>query len=266
MNKKDSITTFNKEVSAWYDSPVGRAVQVDLQNYIAARIQNTFGYYAVELGIQHSQSLLQHTRINYHFRFAAQHEASLVDCVSSLKALPIECSSVDLVVANHVLDLSHDPHQALREIDRILMPDGECILIGFNPMSVAGLRHLLRRRRYEITLDTFYTQKRVKDWFSVLGFSIKDEQRMGYQCFGAGKFIQRNTAFLERLGQRWGLPLSRIYVLHLKKTMVTLTPTRSFQRPSILTPVTGMASNVHTKKPSPAQREQIEHEPSPENR
>ena len=38
--------------------------------------------------------------------------------------LPFESQSIDLVVLPHVLEFSDNPHQVLREVERILRPEG----------------------------------------------------------------------------------------------------------------------------------------------
>jgi len=44
--------------------------------------------------------------------------------------------------------LARDPHLALREVERVLMPEGRVVIVGFNPASLWGLRqHLGRWRR-----------------------------------------------------------------------------------------------------------------------
>jgi hypothetical protein len=53
------------------------------------------------------------------------------------------------VVLPHTLELARDPHQTLREVERVLVPEGRVVITGFNPASLWGLRqragHLRRR-------------------------------------------------------------------------------------------------------------------------
>lgn len=244
MNKPKSIKTFNHELEQWYNSYFGEALQSQLQRCITRFIEQSFGYYAVEFGLSHKHSLLAESRVKHRFCGVTNlsNQATKQSFVTGLAALPVEGASVDLVIANHVLEMSTTPHQVVREIDRILTPDGECVLIGFNPISLMGLRHFLRP--YEN--HAFYTQKRVKDWFSVLGFEVKQTQTLSYQPHWAGHFIYKKTQCLERWGQRWSLPFGRIYVLHLKKCTTPLMPTLRFKAPRILTPAQGMAVNAHS--------------------
>jgi SAM-dependent methyltransferase len=64
-------------------------------------------------------------------------------------ALPFPNHSLDLVVLPHALELARDPHLTLREVERVLVPEGRVVITGFNPLSLWGLRqhagHLRRR-------------------------------------------------------------------------------------------------------------------------
>ena len=52
-----------------------------------------------------------------------------------LRRLPFPNQSLDLVVLPHTLELTRDPHQALAEVERVLMPEGRVVILGFNPTS-----------------------------------------------------------------------------------------------------------------------------------
>jgi ubiquinone/menaquinone biosynthesis C-methylase UbiE len=62
-------------------------------------------------------------------------------------ALPFDSASLDLVVLPHTLELASDPHQTLREVERVLVPEGRVVIVGFNPASLWGLRQGLGRVR-----------------------------------------------------------------------------------------------------------------------
>jgi ubiquinone/menaquinone biosynthesis C-methylase UbiE len=44
------------------------------------------------------------------------------------------------VVLPHTLEFSADPHHVLREVERVLVPEGRVVISGFNPASLWGLR------------------------------------------------------------------------------------------------------------------------------
>ena len=58
--------------------------------------------------------------------------------------LPLASQSVDLVVLPHVLEGHPNPHDVLREVERVLMPEGQVVISGFNTASLWRVRQLLR--------------------------------------------------------------------------------------------------------------------------
>ena len=75
-------------------------------------------------------------------RCAHQHAAAAqsVALHCDFDALPFANHSLDLVVLPHALELARDPHLTLREVERVLVPEGRVVIIGFNPASLWGLR------------------------------------------------------------------------------------------------------------------------------
>ncbi len=56
-----------------------------------------------------------------------------------LLELPFESQSVDLIVMPHTLEFTADPHGLLREVERVLIPEGRLVIIcGFNSLQPVG--------------------------------------------------------------------------------------------------------------------------------
>lgn len=120
--------------------------------------------------------------------------------------LPFASQSIDLVALPHVLEFTDDPHEVLREVARVLMPEGRLIITGFNPLSLWGMRQGMRRLGTESFLPAqsqMIAFTRLKDWLKLLGFDIV-RGRFGCYCppNRSDKWLQR-TAFMEKAGDRW---------------------------------------------------------------
>ena len=63
-----------------------------------------------------------------------------VAVINGYEELPFATHSIDLVVMPHILEFAEDPHQVLREVERVLVPEGHVVITGFNPASLWGLR------------------------------------------------------------------------------------------------------------------------------
>jgi len=71
------------------------------------------------------------------FRFTAG--SGRVQVETDYTALPFAAASIDLVLLPHVLEFASNPHQVLREVERVLVPEGQVVIAGFNPISLFGL-------------------------------------------------------------------------------------------------------------------------------
>ena len=55
-----------------------------------------------------------------------------VAVIHRYEELPFATHSIDLVVMPHILEFTEDPHQVLREVERVLVPEGHVVITGFN--------------------------------------------------------------------------------------------------------------------------------------
>lgn len=139
-------------------------------------------------------------------------------------ALPFDSQSLDLVVLPHALELARDPHLALSEVERVLMPEGKVVIIGFNPASLWGLRqhggrllHRLGGGRDEglflPTAGDFIAYRRLRDWLRLLSFEVETGRFGCYRpALRSQKWLAR-YGWMETLGDRWWPVFGAVYLL-----------------------------------------------------
>ena len=94
--------------------------------------------------------------------------------VSQYEELAIATQSVDVVYCPHVLENSADPHAILREIERILTPEGYLVVTGFNPWGWSNLlRYWYGLFDADPWLQHWLSYARVSDWLKLLDFDVK---------------------------------------------------------------------------------------------
>lgn len=208
----------------WLDTPQGQYILQWEQRKADQIVADIFGYNALQLGMpQHD--FLAASRIPLRQRLA--HEGP-VDTHCDLSELPIASASVDLVVLPHVLEFYPDPHQILREIERILIPEGQLVVLGFNPISLWGLyRHLPQRERSFPWDGHYLSVARLKDWLRLLGMEL---DRGAFGCYAPAfhdqTWLQR-ARFMELAGDRWWGFAGAVYLVRAIKRvrgMRLLTP------------------------------------------
>ncbi|WP_374627762.1 methyltransferase domain-containing protein [Pandoraea sp.] len=140
--------------------------------------------------------------------------------VSRFDELPIATASTDLVVLPHVLEFAENPHDILREVERILVPEGQVIITGFNNLSLWGAREELGRLAGSPFLPPgadLIAFTRLKDWLKLLSFDI-DRGRFGcYRPPLRGEHWLQRFEFMEPAGDRWWPIFGALYAVRAVK-------------------------------------------------
>src|SRR3981081_1120128 len=126
-------------LSWWFSTPQGTYVlDWELAQFDSA-VDDVFGFRALQIGVPEIDFLRQN-RIPSRFALALEPGAALA---ADPLQLPLASQSVDLVALPHVLEFHHNPHDVLREVERVLMPEGHLVISGFNPASLWRLKQML---------------------------------------------------------------------------------------------------------------------------
>lgn len=196
----------------WLDTPPGRYLMAWEQACFDRAVADIFGFHALQLGLPELPALASNRMPH---QWVATSSGSLAAgpaaLVTDFAALPFPEASLDLVVLPHTLEFNADPHATLREVERVLVPEGRVVICGLNPASLWGLRqrraHLYRRLgRGELYLPDageFIGFWRLRDWLRLLSFEVEDAQFGCYRpALRSDKWLLRH-AWMDGIGARW---------------------------------------------------------------
>ncbi|MBP8087519.1 MAG: methyltransferase domain-containing protein, partial [Polaromonas sp.] len=205
----------------WLKTPPGEYLLDWERRRFDQAVTDIFGYHALQLGLPELDALRANRMPHQWLALDAtvrtsdspaaaappRQVALLTHCV----ALPFAANSLDLVVLPHTLELSLDPHTTLREVERVLVPEGRVVISGLNPASLWGLRqqraHLCRRLGFG---EPFLPERgelighwRLRDWLRLLGFEIESAQFGCYRpAFDNARWLAR-FGWMDAAGARW---------------------------------------------------------------
>ena len=140
--------------------------------------------------------------------------------VHDFAELPFASQSLDLVVLPHILEFATEPHQVLREVERVLIPEGQLIVCGFNPASLWGARQMAGRLLGAPFLPRdgeFISLPRLKDWLKLLNMEVN---RGHFGCYAPPCTTEawlNRYGFMEKGGQRWWPYLGAVYMVQAIK-------------------------------------------------
>jgi hypothetical protein len=221
----------------WFQTPPGRYLLDWERAQFDQAVADIFGYHALQLGMPDLDAL-QTNRMPHRWLaldapgFAAigampvtggpqpdissgAPDANLIPRRVALRtdfaALPFPEASLDLIVLPHALELNADPHATLREVERVLVPEGRVVICGLNPASLWGLRqrraHLCRRLGfgdlYLPDAGEFIGYWRLRDWLRLLSFEVESSRFGCYRpAVRTEKWLRRFEG-MDRAGERW---------------------------------------------------------------
>ncbi|NDC60889.1 MAG: methyltransferase domain-containing protein [Betaproteobacteria bacterium] len=213
----------------WLQTPAGRYLAAWECEQFDRAVADVFGFHGLQLGLSDLPAL-RNSRIRHCWTAQStlwtsiptqQGIVPLPALLADPVALPFADQSLDLVVMPHTLELSQDPHAALREVERVLVPEGRVVISGFNPVSLWGLR--TKRASWSARFgmphpflpptQDFIGYWRLRDWLRLLSF----EAQVGH--FGCYRPSVQNPTWLKRFawmdkaGKRWWPILGSVYFL-----------------------------------------------------
>ncbi len=215
----------------WYTSNLGRQLIDTERTLLGSILPDLFGYHLLQIGLLAETDLLASSRIHHRVVVdpvvGMEVERGGSPLFASTTALPILSNSVDVVVLHHTLEFERHPHQVLREAERVLIPEGNLVLLCFNPGSLWGVERLVAGwRESPPWCGHFFTLTRIKDWLKLLGFDLVMTRGYFFRPPLRGTRLMARLQFMERLGERWWPLLGAGFVVVARKRVHSMTPIR----------------------------------------
>lgn len=184
-----------------------------------ACLADVFGYHALQAGWSGLDALATN-RMPHQWRARLEFEGALplADLSFDSRAWPWPAESLDLVVLPHTLERSADPHACLREVERVLIPEGQVFITGINPWSAWGWRQRRSHRKSMAMGPQDWpaqpiAPQRLRDWLHLLGFEIQMQRYTGWTpTWQSERWVQR-MEWLDDIGRRWCPILGGAYLI-----------------------------------------------------
>ncbi|MEO7952700.1 MAG: methyltransferase domain-containing protein [Polaromonas sp.] len=226
----------------WLKTPPGSYLLDWERVHFDHAVSDIFGYHALQLGLPELDALranrmphkwlaltaapqaaapITSQLLPANGRRAGGESSARAALLTDSSALPFPESSLDLVVLPHTLELDRDPHSALREVERVLVPEGRVVISGLNPVSLWGLR---QRRGYfyrQLGYDRLYLPGtgefigywRLRDWLRLLNFEVESARFGCYRpALSSQKWLDR-FEWMDAAGERWWPIFGAVYFL-----------------------------------------------------
>lgn len=226
----------------WLQTPPGEYLLAWERAQFDEAVSDIFGYHALQLGFPELHAL-KTNRMPYQWlalsaappavpsspdqllpgpdrtASAAASSRPRAALVTDSGALPFPEASLDLVVLPHTLELGMDPHATLREVERVLVPEGRVVISGLNPTSLWSMRqtrgHFYRRfghgKLFLPEAGEFIGYWRLRDWLRLLSFEVESGRFGCYRpALTSQKWLSRFD-WMDKAGARWWPIFGAVY-------------------------------------------------------
>ena len=209
-------TEVSTPLAEWFATNLGQYLLAREQAYFDQTVADIFGFHALQVGLPECPFLAQ-SRIP--LRWTLDYDPP-ADIIADPHGLPFAENAVDLIVMPHALEFTDDPHLMLREAYRVIRPEGQIVIAGFNPFSLYGAKRYFGRSQTPPWNGNFIALYRLKDWLTLLGFEVVGGRLEAYAPpFSAEKWLRR-FGFFESIGDRWWPIAGGVYFLRATKKVL----------------------------------------------
>ncbi len=143
--------------------------------------------------------------------------------------LPLQSDSVDMVIMPHLLEFDAQRFQTMREVERVLKPEGLLVVLNFNPWSFwVRYQYLWDKKMADSWSGHFISRLRILDWLKLLNFEVTASSEFGLDSIKSkqGKSITNSHSFFATA--------YAIKAIKRRYQLIPLTPVKNEHQPLVL--------------------------------
>ena len=185
----------------WYQTPRGKLLKEHEADYLQKSITVSCQQIILQIGGLGWESEFIDCTLYKKYTVL---DAKSLGCDIAIKiqakayCLPVQSESIDMIIVPHMLEFDTHRFQTMREIERVLKPEGLVVILNFNPWSFWVRYQFLWDKKMADSWDGhFLSRARVLDWLKLLNFEVimSSEFNLDSVSSKQGKFIRYGHSF-----------------------------------------------------------------------
>lgn len=203
----------------WYNQPLGQTLSHFENTELSQLLPHYHGQLLLQLGGETLLPALNSSPVTKKFGIPT-------NLYASYTALPIATESVDIAILWHSLETEKQPEMMLNEVWRTLTANGHLIIMGFNPLSLWGIKALLDQTTAPWN-SHFHSVHTLYHWINNIGAEIVTAKSFFYRPPLQNASLLHKLHWLEGVGLWLWPQLGAVYLLSIKKHVPPLTPIKA---------------------------------------
>jgi SAM-dependent methyltransferase len=223
---------------AWYQTPRGKLLQQLEADYLQRSITVSCQQVVLQIGGLGWENDFIDCSLYKNYTVL---DAKNIGCNEARKIqaksynLPLKSESVDMIIVPHLLEFDANRFQTIREVERVLKPEGIVLVLNFNPWSIwVRYQYVWDKKMADTWRGQFISRSRILDWLKVLNFEVTVSSQFNFNSVTSthGKLIANRHSFtatayaVKAIKRRYNLiPLTP--VTELNRRLVLVNPINS---------------------------------------
>ncbi len=186
---------------AWYQTPRGKLLKELEIDYLRRSITVSCQQTILQIGgLGYEDEFIDCTLYKNYIVLDAKALSSKDALKIQAKAysLPIQSDSIDMIIVPHLLEFDSYRFQTMRELERILKPEGLLVIINFNPWSIwVRYQYLWDKKMADSWGGHFISRSRTLDWLKLLNFEVTVSSEFNLDTVKSkqGRFATQSQCF-----------------------------------------------------------------------
>ena len=228
----------------WYQTPRGKLIKELEADYIQRAITVSCKQTILQIGGLGWENKFIDCSL---YKYYTVLDAKCLGCNEARKIqaksyrLPLKSDSVDMIIVPHLLEFDAYRFQTMREIERVLKPEGILLVLNFNPWSLwVRYLYLWDIQWADSWRGHFITRSRLSDWLKLLNFEVTMTSD-----FYVHSVVSRQGKFIPNMRSLSAIAYA-VKAIKRRYNLIPLTPVKS--ETSRLTLVNPLSSAAQIKE------------------
>jgi|WetSurMetagenome_2_1015567.scaffolds.fasta_scaffold197784_2 SAM-dependent methyltransferase len=218
-------------IDNWYKKLPGSMLMHTEINSLKNELPHFFGFFLLQMGGASYENYLAQCLVHNQIYLTTDLAATLQKpnkIQAKFDELPFLANSIDVIVMLHILELQPNPELVLYDAYNALIPGGNLVIFGFNPLSLWGVAKTLKifynNNEPFPWKSNFISAGKMRHMLTEIGFSVGDYKTFCFRPPCKNKAFLRKMLFIENLGQIFWPYCGANYMFIAKKNITPLTP------------------------------------------
>lgn len=185
-----------------YETPKGQLLQAQEAAFIQRSITVSCKQIVMQIGGLGWENQFIDSSLYQYFVIVDAKGGGMQHCnkiKGTVEFMPIQSDSVDMIILPHVLEFLPEQHHVVREVARILKPEGKLVILNFNPWRLyVHYQYLRAKESHDPLRGLFLTQSKIMDWLKLLNFQVEVAARFNFdplQGSTDGKYQRQHSYY-----------------------------------------------------------------------